>query len=114
MDVTAASAQSVTDVVVMRRGIAKAQPNNGKSTVVKHCGTTMTDTKPWGIDAEGYTRLGTATSDAKALEMCEAQYNATKRAGVCGYNASSGYSVYYFNTTNTRVVSSGNHGAMCT
>lgn len=112
LDATSAVAQAVTDVVVIRRSVSKPLPNNGKSAVVKHCGT-MTGGTPWGIDGEGYTKIGTANTDAQALELCEARYLSTKKAGVCGYNNYTGYSVYYWGTTNTRTVATNNRGTIC-
>jgi len=84
------------------------------------CGSTMGAGTPWGVDGDGYNRVGSATGSTTAARMADAlakcatyANNTRKVAGVCGFNDNSGYSIYYWNSTNVRTVGTTNFGTIC-
>lgn len=95
-----------------REKVLRAEDIAAAPAPAKSCGKTMSNTI-WGIDADGYTNIGTAGSDAAALVLCENRLKATK-AGICGRRTNDNI-VYYWGSINPRPAMNNNTyvGTIC-
>jgi hypothetical protein len=85
----AAYAQSVTDVVVMRRSVSVPR---GKTTPTPTptpaaCGAFVRNTAPGGYSAR--YDIGNTASETTALQLCNAKSKDLGTAGICTWNNSS-------------------------